>query len=356
MTRIDAHIHFAGDTAEALALLDHFDLKLLNISFSQDAHGLWREQAEIYRSLADAFPDRYAWCTAFDLPRFEDPTYVQSVIEGLERDFAAGAVGCKVWKNLGMKVRLPSGQPFLVDDPLLEPIFSFVAEKGKSLVMHIADPLSAWEPLRDSSPHSAYFRAHPEWHMCGRADAPSHERLIESRDAVIARHPNLRVIGAHLASLEHDLDEVAWRLDRFPNLAVDTSARLPDLARHDRDKVREFCSRYRDRILFGTDHGINGRLSAMPVETRRREIRALADQFGEQSHFFTPTDDRATRGRWRIRSRLRSLADRFREQFQFFTASGDLTIGRRRASGLGLPADVANRILSTNARTWYPGL
>jgi predicted TIM-barrel fold metal-dependent hydrolase len=355
VTRIDAHIHLPGDTAESLALLEHFDLKLLNICISQDAQGLWREQAEIYRSLADAFPDRYAWCTTFDLPRFDDPTYVQSVIDGLERDFAAGAVGCKVWKNLGMKVTAPSGQPFLVDDPLLEPIFAFVAENDKSLLMHIADPRSAWEPPGDSSPHSEYFRTHPEWYMCGRQDAPSHERLIESRDAVVARHPNLRVIGAHLASLEHDLDEVARRLDRFPNFAVDTSARLSDLARHDRDKVREFCSRYRDRILFGTDHGINGRLSTMPAEQRRREIHELAHQFREQLQFFTSSEGPPTRGRG-ARGLVRTLARRFREHVDFLISTSELTVGDRRARGLGLPTDVTERILGANARTWYRGL
>lgn len=324
MKRVDAHIHFPGDTAESIALLDHLDLKLLNICFAQDSNGQWREQAETYRALADSYPHRYAWCTSFDLPRFDDPNYVKSAIEGLRRDFAAGAVACKVWKNFGMQVRKPSGDPLLVDDPLLEPIFDFVADCDKTLLMHIADPKSCWEPMRDSCPHSGYYRAHPEWYMYGRGDAPSHETLIKSRDAVVARHPNLRIVGAHLASLEHDLAEVARRLDQFPNLAVDTSARLGDLARHNTGTVREFCIRYQDRILFGTDQGFEGRFSAMTKEERCRE--------------------------------LREATDRFREHFDFFASGEELSVGGYHTQGVALPPDVADRILCENARAWYPGI
>jgi len=39
------------------------------------------------------------------------------------------------------------------------------------------------------------------------------------------------VIGAHLGSPDHDVDEIAWRLDRYPSFSVDTSARTADLAR-----------------------------------------------------------------------------------------------------------------------------
>ena len=324
MTRIDAHIHFPGDTAECVELLDRLDLKVLNICFAQDAKGEWRDQAEVYGALARNRPDRFAWCTSFDLPRFEDPNYVNQAIKGLEQDFAEGAVACKVWKNIGMEVRAPSGDPFLVDDPLLEPIFDHVAAQGKTLLMHIADPVICWRPLCDSNPHSGYFRANPEWYMYGREDVPSHEQLIESRDAVIARHPDLRVVGAHLGSLEHDLEGIARRFEQFPNYAVDMSARLGDLARHDRAAVRDLCIRYPDRILFGTDHGVWERMSAKPVE-KRCQI-------------------------------LCELEKRFREHFAFFGSSDELEIQGCRTQGLDLPADVCEAILADNARAWYPGL
>jgi hypothetical protein len=107
---IDAHIHYGDDAPALLALLEQFDLKLLNICVAEDAHGHWRSQAETYRRLAQTYPQRFAWCTSFDLPRFDDPGYAEEVIAGLDADFAAGAIACKVWKNIGMSAFRLSGK------------------------------------------------------------------------------------------------------------------------------------------------------------------------------------------------------------------------------------------------------
>src|SRR5262245_46279686 len=98
---IDAHIHYGDDAPALLALLEELDLKLVNICFVEDAHGAWRAQAEIYQELAQRYPQRFAWITSFDLPRFDDPNYLDQVVTLLKDDLAAGAIGCKVWKNIG---------------------------------------------------------------------------------------------------------------------------------------------------------------------------------------------------------------------------------------------------------------
>src|SRR5579862_3764851 len=121
MVRIDAHMHYMGDTPESRELLERLDLKMMNICVAEDAHGVWRDQAECYERLAREHPDRFAWCTSFDLPGFDDSGYTDRVIAGLERDFAHGAVACKIWKNFGMEVVKPSGEYILPDDPLLTP-------------------------------------------------------------------------------------------------------------------------------------------------------------------------------------------------------------------------------------------
>jgi hypothetical protein len=48
----------------------------------------------------------------------------------------------------------------------------------------------------------------------------------------------LTLIGAHLGSLEHDLDAIAARLDRYPNFNVEVAARTRNLVRHPSEKVR----------------------------------------------------------------------------------------------------------------------
>lgn len=324
MRRIDSHMHYMGDTPELRQLLARLDLKMLNICVAEDANGKWREQADCYAQLAREHPDRFAWCTSFDLPRFDDPGYVDAVIAGLEADFAAGAVACKIWKNFGMGVRKPNGDHMLPDDPLLEPIYAFLAASGKTLLMHIADPLDGWLPLREGSAHYGYFSKHPEWHLYGRTDYPSHSQLIAARDAVVASHPNLRVVGAHLGSMEHDVAEVALRLERYPNFAVDMSARLLDLALQDAEKVRAFFLKYPDRVLFGADMGTWGLASAKS-----------ADQLAGTMEY---------------------IARAYDEHFSYLERNEMTTVQERQALGIGLPEPVLDQLYRANARRWYPGL
>src|SRR5689334_4971526 len=113
MTLIDAHAHLPADHPDAQALLAELGVQVLNISLGLDAGGRWRESpmsgAETYQRLAEASPQRFAWCTAFDPPTPSDlerpGDFTERTLAVLARDFAAGAAACKVWKNIGLEVR-----------------------------------------------------------------------------------------------------------------------------------------------------------------------------------------------------------------------------------------------------------
>ena len=160
MEKIDAHTHHPGDVPESAALLQELKLKLINIAIAVRSKD-WRSEgtwgADRYRDLARSHPDRYAWCTSFDLPKGDDPEYAEMVIEGLKKDLAAGAVACKFWKNIGLEVRTPSGGYLQVDDLCLSPIFSYLQNAGVTVVIHAGDPQKYWKPLSDGSGRYAYY-------------------------------------------------------------------------------------------------------------------------------------------------------------------------------------------------------
>jgi predicted TIM-barrel fold metal-dependent hydrolase len=321
---IDAHIHFAAGHPDCERLLERLDVLALNVCVPTDSAGGWRDQATAYRALAASAPRRFAWCTAFDLPRFDDPHYADRVIEGLAADIAAGAVACKIWKNIGMEVRHPDGAFFMVDDPLLDPILDYLQDQGLTLLTHIGEPLACWLPLDPANPHYGYYSAHPQWHMLGRSDFPPHADLIAARDRMVSRHPGLRVVGAHLGSLEHDVAEVAARLDRYPNFAVDTSARVRDLAVQSPAAVRSFLERYSDRVLFGTDMVMTGNLGVLEP--------------GERA------------------GALARIEERYAAERRYFEASGVVRLIDRDVAALGLPELVLRPLFEGNARRWYPRL
>lgn len=321
---IDAHLHFIGNHPDSLAMLEEFNLKLLNVCVSHSSFK-WREiMATPYRDLARRYPHRYAWCTAFVSPGFDDPDYAERAIRDLERDFADGAIACKVWKDLGMDLRDPQGRYVMVDDPIFAPIFEHLAHRGKPLLMHIGEPLSCWQPLNPASPHYNYYSKNPRWHVYGRPGFPSHAEILAARDRVIENHPRLRVIGAHLGSLEHDVREIARRMERFPNFAVDTSARLTDLAFQDPSVVRDFLHRFSDRVLFGTD-----------IVAR------------------TPQDQMTPEERTELLDAARA---NYRRHLAFLGGRAPVEFQGRSIPGLGLSADLMEKFFFANARAWYPGI
>jgi len=327
MPVIDAHAHVIADEPESLGLLAGLGMRLLNLCVPLDADGRWREDEHCgpnrYRDLARERPDTFAWGTGFDLPGFGNPGYADGVIAGLDRDFAAGAVAVKIWKNIGMELKDPEGRFVQMDHAVFRPIFDHMEKKGYPVVAHLGEPLACWLPLDERSPHFSYYRENPEWHMHGKTGFPSHGGIMEARDRVLARHPGLRFVGAHLGSLEYDVAEIAKRFDRYPNFAVDTSARLLDLAMQDVDAVRDFIMKYQDRILFGTDLGARS-LAGMTPERRANTL----DWLGRE----------------------------WRGETEYYSSGGTVRVRDRDVRGLGLPHRVVEKVLYLNARRWFPGI
>lgn len=329
-TRIDAHVHIAGDHAETRALFAELDVKLINVSVPQPERDLWRRRSDVWRDLSAIDSARYGWICGFDLPTFQEDGqvvdgWVESAIADIDAGIQTGCVGCKIWKNIGMEVRRPSGEYVMVDDPIYTPIYDHLQARGLTLLLHIGEPLACWRPLDDpNDPHYGYYTANPQWHMHGRDEFPSHEQIMAARDAMVAGHPELRVVGAHLASLEWDVDEIAQRLDRFDNFAVDTSARLLDLAVQQPDKVRAFLDRYADRVLWGTDIVERGLFSEL-TDTERA-------------------------------ARHTSLQQRYRAEIDYYCETGTVEVRDRPLQGLGLDASLQQRIFHDNALMWYPAL
>jgi predicted TIM-barrel fold metal-dependent hydrolase len=324
---LDAHVHFPDDHPDLRQLLASLEVIALNVSFANLAKPNWQAEADRYCQLAEQYPQHYRWCTTFALPpeeAEEADNYAATAIQGIDADFARGAVACKVWKSYGMELRRVDGSPVLVDDPVLAPIFEHMSEARFPALMHIGDPLAAWLPLDTPGPHQGYYRNNPEWHIGDKPGFPSHAEIIAARDQMLANHPNLTVIGAHLGSLEHDVDEVAARLDRYPNFGVDISARLSDLMQQDSHKVRAFFERYQDRILFGTDIVLRQKLADLPDEERSRLLES-----------------------WR---------NTYHAYCAYLENAGEVHYRDYSTTGLGLSEPILDKLYRENARRYYPAV
>jgi hypothetical protein len=207
-------------------------------------------------------PDRVKYLTTFTLENWDSENWADETINRLKNSFQQGALGIKLWKNIGMVEKDSSGNFIMIDNPKFDPVIQYIIEQDKTILGHLGEPKNCWLPLEQMTVNNdrTYFKNHPEYHMYLHPEFPSYEDQINARDRFLEKHPSLRFVGAHLGSLEWDVDELAKRLDKFPNMAVDMAARIPHLQHQtklDREKVRQFLIKYQDRIIYATDSGIS---------------------------------------------------------------------------------------------------
>jgi len=317
---IDTHTHVFKNDPGLSSLMDRLHLHVLDICVS-DSHNVFRAlQPEISSGMAFVKENsgHATLCTTFDHSAFAAPDFAARTIQQLNENFAAGAVAVKIWKNIGMELKNPEGKYVMPDDPVFDPIYEDIAAHHKTLIAHVAEPTICWRPLDPHDPSSGYYRKHPEWYMYGHPDRPSKETILAARDHLLQKHPSLRVVGAHLGSMELDVDEIAQHFDRYPNFAVDTAARMEYLMLQPRDKVRNFLIKYADRVLYGTDLGFQGN-----------------DSFA------------SARQEWE---------DMYARDWKFLATNETLEYKGRRIQGLALPPAVLQKLFHANATTWIPGI
>lgn len=320
MPKIDAHVHIRTGNPAIMEYAKAEGFRLLTINTRSNAQEYIDQQKHYAVKMKELYPDDISWLATFSMEGFEDAGWAGGVIEKLRQDLDQGAVGFKVWKDIGMTFRDSLGNFVFLDDPLFEPILEFMAGSGFPLLTHIGEPLNCWLPIDSMTVNGdkSYFTDNPQYHMYLHPESPSHERLMESRDHVLAGYPDLLMVGAHLGSLEWDVDVLAERLDRYPNFAVDLAARVCHFQVQDREKVTAFILKYQDRILYSTDLGISG------------------ESYEE---------------------RLSWLENEWRSDWAYFATDSFLTSRNveHEYQGLDLSKKVLRKIYYSNARHWYPG-
>jgi len=256
--KFDAHVH-ANTTDRAFleqARADGFELMSINVDYP-DFPSIGDQHAAALE-LAAADPQRFHWATTFSMQGFGTPGWSERVDAGLDAAVAEGARAVKVWKNIGMVERDAAGKLVMLDDPGLAPVAEHVRALGVPLIAHQGEPHNCWLPLEQMTTDNdrEYFGHHPQYHMYLHPEMPGYEDLMGARDRFVAAHPGLSFVGAHMASLEYDVDRLGAFLDRFPNATVDLAARMSQVqyqSVRDRERVRDFFIRYQDRLLYGTD-------------------------------------------------------------------------------------------------------
>ena len=318
---IDTHIHAYQDVPAVADLFSRFHLRALNITliddrdpFAKSMEPQWTEALAVRRLTKG----RASVSTTIDPYDFEKPGFADRVNARLNADFGAGAIAVKLYKVVGMELTRKDGTYVLPDDPVFGPIFDNIAAHHKTVVAHVAEPDSCWNPPDPRSPDYSYYTAHPEEYAFKHPEWPAKAAILAARDHLLQLHPDVKVVGAHLGSMEVDVDQIAERFDKYPNFAVDTAARVNYLMLQKPEKVRAFLIKYQDRVVYGTDNVLNPSDNAEDV--------------------------------------LKGWAARYERDWRYFSGDRDVTFEEGTTKGLHLPREVLRKLYHDNAAKWIPGI
>ncbi|MEO6000434.1 MAG: amidohydrolase family protein [Chitinophagaceae bacterium] len=322
--KFNTHIHISTFDSVFIkqALADNFRFLTVNV----DALTIpIEQQQEVALRLIKAFPGDVFFATTFSVKNFNKPGWQQQVLDYLKASFEKGAIAVKVWKNIGMELKDSKGKFVMIDNPAFDTIINFIEKNNITLIGHLGEPRNAWLPVEKMTVtgDKNYFAAHPQYHMFLHPEYPLYEDQLTAKEHMLEKHPTIRFVGAHLGSMEWSVDELAKRLDKFPNMAVDMAERISHFqyqAVTDWQKVHAFFIKYQDRLIYATDEGVYGEVSA--------------EESSRKAH------------------------ENWLRHWKFFTSGEKMKVPKveKQFNGLKLPKEVVDKIYLKNAEKWFPAI
>lgn len=278
---IDAHVHTsASHYGPLLDLVGSYGVsRIVNLS---GGYG-----AKLRKSLmaASRYEPQIAVCTSPDWSQLSRRDFGRQQAKLIRQAHSMGAKCLKISKALGLYLTVKyldgSEKLLAVDSERLDPIWQAAGEMGMPVFIHTGDPKAFFEPPTVDNERYDELSLHPDWSFHG-PQFPSRRALLAARNRVFAKHPKTQFVGVHFANNPENIAAVDEVLDAHPNVVVDLAARVPELGRHDPERIRAFFIKHQKRILFGTDLGFSSR--QIMLGSVGRERPQLHDIFEFYAH------------------------------------------------------------------------
>ena len=203
------------------------------------------------KNIQENAPNRFGLFLNIDFEAIDDTDFAPSQVALIDSAVAAGVMGLKVYKSLGLTSRDSSGNRIAVNDPRLDPIWKACGDNNIPVLIHSGEPASFWHPKDKFNERWLELRQKPRRYR-DPASNPSFEEILAEQYDVFRKHPNTLFINAHLGWMGNDLDRLGTHLDTFPNVMTEIGAVLAELGRQPK-RARQFFVDYQDQILFGKD-------------------------------------------------------------------------------------------------------
>src|SRR5690606_34374950 len=147
LNKIDIHCHVNTENTAFMLQAEEDNFRILTINVDAPLGVTIEEQQDLALYQKNKFPQHLQYVTTFSLEGWDNENWVENTIAYLDESFEKGAIGVKVWKNIGMTEKNKDGRFIMIDDPQFDRVFDYLEAAGIPLVGHLGEPRNCWLPL-----------------------------------------------------------------------------------------------------------------------------------------------------------------------------------------------------------------
>lgn len=248
---VDVHAHLRGADPSTIDQIVQVMDDMNMATFVNLSGRSGQNFVDIQAGTAGRYPGRFLNFANVDFRGIDEPGWADEQVRSLEEAVENGAVGLKIYKNLGMFVRDANGR-VPTDDPRIEPIWEKAGELGIPVLIHVGEPSPFWLPHDRFNERWLELKQFPNRKRDDPERFASFEQTMAEQHNMFRKHPNTTFINAHLGWYGNDLGKLGELLEEIPNMYTEIGAVLAELGRQPRT-ARAFLIDYQDRVLFGKD-------------------------------------------------------------------------------------------------------
>ena len=259
---IDVHSHHwdmpIQDLSELVSEMDSLNMAyLINLSGSGLATFFGKQDlmeknlTSSIKNVKEYFPKRFGVFFNINFNRIDDEDFKGTTTLLINDAVEQGAIGLKVYKNLGLNLRDSKGKRVPVDDERLSFIWEECAKLNIPVLIHSGEPKAFFDPIDKFNERWLHAREKPNSFRSSDQYPPFEKVMLEQYN-LFRKHPKTMFINAHFGWYANDLNKLSKILDELKNVNVEFGAVINELGRQPR-AAKNFFIKYQDRILFGKD-------------------------------------------------------------------------------------------------------
>ena len=203
-------------------------------------------------NVKDNFPERFGVFVNVDLSKIGRKNFREDTEKNLENAAKLGAIGLKIYKNLGLNLKDGKGNRVKVDDDRLQFIWEKCAELGFPVLIHSGEPIAFFDDVDKFNERWLHARQRPS-SFRPSDKYPSFDEVMSEQYNMFKKNPNTIFINAHLGWYGNNLEKLDSQLNDLPNVYTEFGAVINELGRQP-VSARKFFVKHQDKILFGKDN------------------------------------------------------------------------------------------------------